>query len=104
MNNSKLFKSAHAMARQVIKSGDSYSATFGLCLKAIREGFSLRRSLSDLIDFLATEGFRFNVWEGAQQTRVYIKGNKNKDMGYICEGTNGIDFGHCSNAWIAQNF
>lgn len=37
MNNSTLFKQAHAMTKQVIKQGDDYRTTFGLCLKAIKE-------------------------------------------------------------------
>lgn len=36
MTNSQLFKQAHAMTKQVIKSGDNYQVTFGLCLKAIK--------------------------------------------------------------------
>ena len=36
MTNSQLFKLAHAMTKQVIKSGDNYQVTFGLCLKAIK--------------------------------------------------------------------
>ena len=36
MNNSQLFKQAHAMTKQVIKTGDNYQVTFGLCLKAIK--------------------------------------------------------------------
>ena len=36
MTNSQLFKQAHAMTKQVIKTGDNYQVTFGLCLKAIK--------------------------------------------------------------------
>lgn len=36
MNNSQLFKQAHAMTKQVIQTGDNYQTTFGLCLKAIK--------------------------------------------------------------------
>ena len=36
MNKSTLFKLAHAMTKQVIKTGDNYQVTFGLCLKAIK--------------------------------------------------------------------
>ena len=36
MTNSQLFKLAHAMTKQVIKTGDNYRVTFGLCLKAIK--------------------------------------------------------------------
>lgn len=37
MTNSQLFKQAHAMTKQVIKAGDNYQTTFGLCLKAIKD-------------------------------------------------------------------
>lgn len=36
MNNSTTFKLAHAMTKQVIKSGDNYATTFGACLKLIK--------------------------------------------------------------------
>ena len=36
MTNSQLFKLAHAMTKQVIKTGDNYQVTFGLCLKVIK--------------------------------------------------------------------
>ena len=36
MTNSQLFKLAHAMTKQVIKAGDNYQVTFGLCLKVIK--------------------------------------------------------------------
>ena len=36
MNNATLFKQAHVMTKQIIKQGDCYRTTFGLCLKAIK--------------------------------------------------------------------
>lgn len=36
MNNATLFKQAHTMTKQIIKQGDCYRTTFGLCLKAIK--------------------------------------------------------------------
>ena len=36
MNNSTAFKLAHAMTKQVIKSGDNYQVTFGQCLKVVK--------------------------------------------------------------------
>ena len=36
MTNAQLFKQAHAMTKQVIKTGDCYRTTFGACLKAIK--------------------------------------------------------------------
>lgn len=37
MNNSTMFKLAHKMTKQVIKSGDNYQVTFGSCLKLIKD-------------------------------------------------------------------
>lgn len=36
MNNSSLFKQAHAMAKSMHKPGESYSVTFGACLKLLK--------------------------------------------------------------------
>lgn len=38
MTKSELFKAAHKLTREVIKAGDDYRATFGLCLKFIAKG------------------------------------------------------------------
>lgn len=37
MNNAQAFKQAHAMTKATIKQGDSYAATFGICLKLVIE-------------------------------------------------------------------
>ena len=37
ISNAQLFKQAHAMTRATIQDGDCYRATFGLCLKAIKD-------------------------------------------------------------------
>ena len=37
MNKSELFKKAHKLTKQVIRQGDSYNVTFGLCLKQVIE-------------------------------------------------------------------
>lgn len=36
MNNSSLFKQAHAMAKATHKPGENYQVTFGACLKLIK--------------------------------------------------------------------
>ena len=35
MNTSTIFKAAHALTKATVKAGDSYSATFAICLKVI---------------------------------------------------------------------
>lgn len=37
ISKAALFKQAHAMTRATIQAGDDYRATFGLCLKAIKQ-------------------------------------------------------------------
>lgn len=37
ISNAVLFKQAHAMTRATIQAGDDYRATFGACLKAIKD-------------------------------------------------------------------
>lgn len=36
MDKSLLFKQAHQLTKKVIKKGDNYQVTFGLCLKEIK--------------------------------------------------------------------
>lgn len=52
MNNSTLFKQAHAMTKQVIKQGDDYKTTFGLCLKAIKEKQSSQQLVNNNVVML----------------------------------------------------
>ena len=52
LNLSKKFKSAHAITKQIIKSGDSYQATFSLVLKRINEVAKKLYSLAS--DFIGT--------------------------------------------------
>lgn len=35
MNTSNIFKKAHALTKATIQTGDSYSATFAICLKVV---------------------------------------------------------------------
>ncbi len=38
MTNSQIFTAAHQITKKIILEGDSYSATFSLCLKMIKNG------------------------------------------------------------------
>ena len=54
MNKSQLFKTAHKLAKSVIKSGDNYRVTFGAAIKAILEGFVMTtKSIADQLLKLA---------------------------------------------------
>ena len=48
MNKSELFKSAHKLAKSVIKSGDNYRVTFGAAIKAILEGLVMTTKSSQI--------------------------------------------------------
>ena len=62
MNKSTLFKKAHALTKKIIKAGDSYPATFALCLKHIYS--------ASLVDRLIAVGG--NLWENYGKKRIYF--------------------------------
>ena len=49
MTNSKLFKQAHAMTKQVIQKGDCYRATFGACLKLLLSVEGSRKGATNVL-------------------------------------------------------
>ena len=63
MNKSTLFKKAHALVKKYIQVGDSYSATFALCLKQAYK--SRKISISDLRQ-LAKYGVTFGIAKNGQ--------------------------------------
>lgn len=68
MNKSQLFKTAHKLAKSVIKSGDNYRVTFGAAIKAILEGFVM--TTKSIADQLIEAGAK--VWEKGDMKRIYI--------------------------------
>lgn len=68
MNKSNLFKAAHKLTKQVIQKGDSYRATFGACIKAIKEGFVM--NLKSIAEQLIEAGAK--VWENHGFKRIYM--------------------------------
>lgn len=66
---SQIFKSAHALTKQIIKSGDSYSATFALVLKRIHAILNEFKSALVNAHGVSKNGSRFieieanNQWE-----------------------------------------
>lgn len=61
MTKSELFKAAHKLAKSVIKAGDSYSATFALCLKAVyaqKETNTVNIERSELVAWFAANGIQ----------------------------------------------
>ena len=64
MNKSQLFKQAHQLTKQVIKKGDSYNVTFGLCLKAIKaknEQKKIQKKVDNFFFTSVTMIFLFSV-------------------------------------------
>ena len=49
MNNSQLFKLAHTMTKQVIKTGDNYQVTFGACIKLLRSVNNSRKGATNIL-------------------------------------------------------
>ena len=67
---SQLFKLAHKMTKQIIQKGDSYQATFGLCLKLIKAHFNKN------VTSLSAELYRAK----ANSRGVNSKGDKLDDL------------------------
>ena len=83
MNKSELFKSAHKLAKSVIKSGDNYRVTFGACIKAILGGKVAQAEKITLT---------LNKWtKKAGEVRVYLN-KDNDDFGYFLVEGEKINF------------
>lgn len=78
MNNSQLFKQAHQMTKAIIKAGDSYSATFGLCYKAIVA--QAKAEQAKLVVEVAKDGSS-RAYPSDRQTKVVF--NKEPVMAYV---------------------
>ena len=72
MNKSTLFKQAHALVKKYIQVGDSYSATFALCLKQAYKNRKI--SISDWRQ-LAKYGVTFGTAKNGQD---YLEMNSEK--------------------------
>lgn len=72
MNKSTLFKQAHAIVKKYIQVGDSYSATFALCLKQAYKNRKI--SISDLRQ-LAKYSVTFGI---AKNGNDYLEMNSEK--------------------------
>ena len=72
MNKSTLFKQAHALVKKYIQVGDSYSATFALCLKQAYKNRKI--SISDLRQ-LAKHSVTFGIAKNGQD---YLEMNSEK--------------------------
>lgn len=66
MNTSTIFKAAHALTKATVKVGDSYSATFAICLKVI---YAESKEESIETKLLA---MGLKVWEKGSMKRIYI--------------------------------
>lgn len=72
MTNSQIFTKAHALTRTTIQTGDSYSATFALCLKAVYA--EARQPKQTLIEIFAAKhrGMYGNGFELKRETEKAI--------------------------------
>ena len=57
MTISQLFRQAHVMTKQIIKQGDCYRTTFGLCLKAIKSQQASQQVVSNNVVILFVIAF-----------------------------------------------
>lgn len=58
MNKSELFKAAHKLTKEVIKTGDNYRVTFGAAIKFILEGINMETYVIEVN----------NAWTGRTNT------------------------------------
>lgn len=96
MNTSNIFKKAHALAKATVKAGDSYSATFAICLKVI-----YAKSKEEAIETkLLAMGLK--VWEKAEMKRIYMTcAQFNQATGFsfnLNDKNNKIFFDYAANA------
>ena len=67
MTNSQIFKKAHRWTKLTIQAGDSYQATFALCLRAL-----YAESRKPVITAEALEAIGGNRWQKGDFDRVYF--------------------------------
>lgn len=66
MNTSTIFKKAHALTKATIQAGDSYSATFAICLKVVYA----ESKEANIAEVLLEMGLK--IWEKGAMKRIYI--------------------------------
>jgi hypothetical protein len=71
MTKSEIFKAAHKMTREIKKSTDNYSATFGLCLKAIYEGIETYEDKLNNVHCLTEKTFELELSWGSPNFNKY---------------------------------
>ena len=93
MNTSTIFKKAHALTKATIQTGDSYSATFAICLKVI---YAESKEVS-FDQILLNMGLK--VWEKGSMKRIYI--NKAEQFVEFAEKA-GLDMAYieCRSAFV----
>ena len=70
MTKSELFKAAHKLTKATVKAGDSYQATFALCLKAVYAQSSsnvVNVERSDLVAWFRSNGIKKGVSKSGQE-------------------------------------
>lgn len=110
MNTSTVFKAAHALTKATIQAGDSYSATFAICLKSayeiaanaltVKEFRALRiakkttkngaTALEIMIgsdaDALLKDGYAFATLLGKNIGNAYIVTGRGKEFDKVIQG------------------
>jgi len=70
MKTSNIFKAAHKLTKATVQTGDSYSATFAICLKVIYA----ESKDSNITNTLLAIGLK--VWEKGSMKRIYMTCNQ----------------------------
>lgn len=93
MNTSTIFKKAHALTKATIQTGDSYSATFAICLKVV---YAESKEVSFEQILLS---INLKVWEKGAMKRIYI--NKAEQFVKFAEEAGlDMDYIECRSAFV----
>lgn len=101
---SNIFKKAHELTKKIIKTGDSYRATFKLCLSFVYS--QLKKGVNKMISYVTSKGSKVSV-ELIEGTRTIknltvngIEVIKNNSKSIVCFLTEGCIFINCPDAKI----
>lgn len=92
MNKSELFKAAHKLTKEVIKTGDDYRVTFGAAIKFILES----NKMESEVKYWGKKGHRFYV----DMPRDFMGKVTLESVGYVEYANKALDFSNINPANI----
>ena len=92
MNKSELFKAAHKLTKEVIKTGDNYSVTFGAAIKFILESNKVKSE----VKYWNKKGHRFYV----DMPRDFMGKVSLESVGYVEYANKELDFSNINSSSV----